>query len=69
MRRALAVLVLVAGVSGLFAAAAAPASAIPIVVRGQVVGDTDDIERICLRANVVVFGNAIGTGSSKVCVP
>ena len=69
MRRVFVVLALVAGLSGIFAAAAGPASAIPIVVNGQVVGDTDNIERICLRANVVLFGNAIGTGSNKVCTP
>lgn len=69
MRKVSAVLALVAGMSGLFAAAASPASAIPIVVNGRVVGDTDNIERICLRANVVLFGNAIGTGPNKVCAP
>lgn len=69
MRRVFAVLAMVAGLSGLFAAAATPASAIPIIVNGQVIGDTDNIERVCLRVNVVLFGNGIGTGSNKVCVP
>lgn len=60
---------LVAGLSGAFAMTASSASAIPFGANVGVNGDTDDIERVCTRANVRLFGNPIGTGEEKICVP
>jgi hypothetical protein len=67
LKKALAVLAMVVGLSGTLAAVAPSASAIPIHVR--IDGDTDELANgICVRINITIFGNTIGTGPEPICL-
>ena len=69
MKKLFAALVIAAGIGGTFVAAAPSASALPIAGRLNVDGDPPNDESLCVRVNITLFGNPIGTGPDFICIP
>jgi hypothetical protein len=67
LKKVLAVAAVVLGLSGASVAAAPSASAIPVHVRGAVDGDVPSTP-LCVRVNITLFGNPIGTGPEFICL-
>jgi hypothetical protein len=67
MKKFIAAIFLALGISGVLAAMAPAASADHLpTIHGRV--DVDPHAPPCLRANVTLFGNRIGTGTEFICL-
>ena len=69
MKKLLATIFIAGTISGIFAAAAPSASAGPgdeLIARVR--ATIEDSDTPCVRVNVTIFGNRIGTGSEPICL-
>jgi hypothetical protein len=69
VKKLLVVVALVLGTIGGSVAFAPSASAVPIDIGGGITGDPPNDEQLCIRVNVTIFGNHIGTGAEFICIP
>jgi hypothetical protein len=67
VKKLFAVAVLVLGISGVAAATAPSASALPVHVRGGIDGDAGN-DPICVRVHVDLFGTVISSGPEPICL-
>jgi hypothetical protein len=69
LKKVFAVVALVLGITGTSLAVAPPASSLPVFVGAIIDGDPPNDDGLCIRINITLFGNPIGTGPEFTCIP